>query len=152
MKLKVGQKVRFIPLKDVRVFGFEDDGSEKTGVITYINIPHRWFLVEYDGIGCKLRSGYKFTDVGLTVFIDTGATPVHLKHSRPVRTSYQRPPYESHVTLANYLANKLRIMKELGVTPTANEWDHLTELDSEIKIDNAVKAICKKRWAQRKYK
>ena len=152
MKLKVGQKVRFIPLKDVRVFGFEDDKSEKTGVITYINVPHRWFLVEYDGVGCKLRSGYKFSDIGLTVFIGDKDSVSRIENcSRKISRHYVQG-YEKPMSLANYVAHKVQIMRELGVKPTEKEWDYLMSLDSEIKIDNEVRTILKKRWAQRKYK
>ena len=39
-------------------FQIEDDHPRlKTGTITYINIPHRWFLVTFDG---GLRQGYHF--------------------------------------------------------------------------------------------
>ena len=152
MKLKIGQKVRFSPLKDVRVFGFEDDKSEKTGVITYINVPHRWFLVEYDGLGCKLRSGYKFSDIGLTVFIgDRDSMPQILDRPRKKSIHYTKG-YEKPMSLANYVALKVQIMRELGVKPTEKEWDHLMSLDSEIKVDNEVRTILKKRWAQRNYK
>ncbi len=153
MKLTVGQQVRFIPLKGIRVFGFEEDNSEKTGVITYINVPHRWFLVEYDGIGCKLHSGYKFSDLGLTVFIGDVQPKMQAQYYgrrhviKPYNTGFDKP-----MSLINYVAAKVQIMRELGVTPTDKEYDHLMSLDSEIKIDNAVKAILKKRWAQRNYK
>ena len=154
MNLKIGQKVRFIPLKDVRVFGFEDDKSEKTGVITYINVPHRWFLVEYDGLGCKLRSGYKFSDIGLTVFINgCGIKSEEPKHGGKRRYNpHALKDYEKPMSLANYVALKVQIMRELGVKPTEKEWDHLMSLDSEIKVDNEVRTILKKRWAQRNYK
>ena len=39
-------------------FQIEDDHPRfKTGTITYINIPHRWFLVTFDG---GLRQCYHF--------------------------------------------------------------------------------------------
>lgn len=39
-------------------FQIEDDHPRlKPGTITYINIPHRWFLVTFDG---GLRQGYHF--------------------------------------------------------------------------------------------
>ena len=153
MKLKIGQQVRFVPLKDVRVFGFEDDHSEKIGVVSYINIPHKWFLVEYDGIGCKLRSGYKFCDIGLYVFIEDKQHTNNDAHYciSSVSKSYIKG-YEKRMSIANYVAAKVNIMRDLGVTPTRKEWDKLMSLDSEIKVDNAVRTILKKRWAQRNYK
>ena len=56
------------------------------------------------------------------------------------------------MSIANYVAAKVNIMRDLGVTPTRKEWDKLMSLDSEIKVDNAVRTILKKRWAQRNYK
>lgn len=148
--IEVGQKVRFIPLKDVRVFGLEDDNKEKIGVITYINVPHKWFLVEYDGIGCKLRSGYKFCDIGATVFIGETSSGDQTLDRATSRTYVKG--YEKTMSLADYIATKITIMRELGVKPTDNEIDRLLSLNSEIKVDTAVREILKKRWAQRKYK
>jgi hypothetical protein len=59
---------------------------------------------------------------------------------------------EKQKQIADYLAAKLEIMQELGVTPTRKEWDHITSLDSEIKIDAAVRSVMKKRWAERSYR
>lgn len=68
--IAVGQKVKVDPLRDITMFGQKDRrGCNKdendyfNGVVTYVNAPHRWFLVEY-GDKLKLRTGFKFDDIG----------------------------------------------------------------------------------------
>lgn len=150
-----GQKVKFIPLKDIRVFGLGADNVEVIGVVTYINPKHRWFLAEYDGKGCKLRKGFKFTDIGQSVRVcdDNGNTVGYISEGPGSKPGViHDSKIDRQMSMAEYLGEKLKIMRELGVTPTTKEWNRLLTLDSEIAIDNAVKTILKSRWAKRSYK
>lgn len=40
-------------------------GTKTTGVVTYINRKHRWFLVDV----CGLRTSFSFSDIGNEVFV-----------------------------------------------------------------------------------
>lgn len=145
-----GQKVKFIPLKDIRVFGLGDDNKEVTGVVTYINKAHNWFLAEYDdAFGGKLRKAFKFSDIGQSVRVCNG---VNDNSYAEEKTHYPRASKMDRSSIVEYVAKKFKVMRELGVTPTAEEWDHLSSLDSETKVDAAARTIMKKRWAERRYK
>jgi hypothetical protein len=153
--IKKGTKVECIPNKKARVFGFEDDRRLVTGTVTYVNEPNEWFLVEYEANGNKLHVGFKFWDIGHSVRVCGDKTELVPEET----TDEGKKPYvirASHMdkqkTIADYLAAKLEVMRDLGVTPTAKEWDRISSLDSEIKIDAAVRAVMKKRWAERSYK
>jgi hypothetical protein len=153
--IRKGMKVECIPNYQTRIFGFEDDKRLVTGTVTYINEPNSWFLVEYEVNGNKLRSGFKFWDIGHSVRVcgdKTDLVPEEAmdegKKSYVVRASHM----DKQKTIADYLAAKLEVMRDLGVTPTAKEWDRISSLDSEVKIDTAVRAVLKKRWAERSYK
>lgn len=71
--IKIGQKVKFDPLRDINIVGARDrlDGklNKVVGTITYINAPHRWFSVEYGDKkkGYHLRTSFKFDDYGTKV-------------------------------------------------------------------------------------
>ena len=155
IKLKKGQKVECIPNKKARMFGFEDENRLVTGTVVYINHPHAWFLVEYEESGNKLRVGFKFWDIGHSVRVCGD----NMKLVAEEATDEGKKKYvvratnmDKTMTIPQYLAAKLHIMQELGVTPTRKEWDHITSLDSENKIDAAVRAVMKKRWSERSYK
>ena len=68
MMVKVGQKVRFDPLDYISGMGAEAvRGTEVTGTVVMVNVPHKWFLVEDNKT--KLRASYKFCDIGEAVTI-----------------------------------------------------------------------------------
>lgn len=70
MDVKVGQKVRFDPLAEARGFGAEDyRGNYVTGTVVMVNIPHKWFLVEYLYGSAKQRTSFKFCQIGKDVQI-----------------------------------------------------------------------------------
>lgn len=55
--IEIGQKVRFDSIRDNKSFGCCKNLSD--GVVTYINAPHRWFLVEY-GNQPVIRTSFSF--------------------------------------------------------------------------------------------
>lgn len=62
----VGSKVRFDPIACVSISSAPDFHDEEvTGTVTYVNYPHKWFLVQYG----ELRTSFKFADVGLAVVV-----------------------------------------------------------------------------------
>lgn len=65
--IRVGQKVRFDPLKDVTGYGAESVRNHfVTGYVVMVNESHRWFSVEY---GNNQRMSFKFYDIGKKVTI-----------------------------------------------------------------------------------
>ena len=65
MMIKVGQKVRFDPFRETTGFASEDNrGKKVTGTVVMVNEGHQWFSVEYDGGGVKLRTSFKFCQIG----------------------------------------------------------------------------------------
>lgn len=70
MGIKIGQMVRFNPLAETRGFGAEDHrGHYVTGTVVMVNIPHKWFLVEYSYGSVKQRTSFKFCQIGKEVQI-----------------------------------------------------------------------------------
>lgn len=68
--IKVGQKVRFVPLDGIKfLYSTEACTAPVTGVIVYINQRHGWFSAEYCLHGVKFRRSFKFCDVGRDVRI-----------------------------------------------------------------------------------
>ena len=66
--IKVGQKVRFDPFKELKGFGAEDHRGEfVTGTVVMVNEPHKWFSVEYGDP--KQRTSFKFSQIGKDVLI-----------------------------------------------------------------------------------
>lgn len=64
-QIYIGRQVR-IDLSDLT--GTGTDGRSRTrvtGVVSYINQQHRWFLVTAGG----LRTGFSFSDIGNEVFV-----------------------------------------------------------------------------------
>ena len=67
--IKVGQKVRFDPFKEVTGFGSNDNrGNYVTGTVVSVNVPHKWFSVEYGEP--TMRTSFKFCDIGKAVSCD----------------------------------------------------------------------------------
>ena len=63
--IEVGQKVSFDPFDELTGFGSRDNkGNVVTGKVVLVNEPHKWFLVEYICGKAKLRTSFKFCDVG----------------------------------------------------------------------------------------
>lgn len=66
--VKVGQKVRFDPLDYIAGMGAEAvRGTMVTGTVVMVNVPHKWFSVEYGEP--KQRTSFKFCDIGQEVTI-----------------------------------------------------------------------------------
>lgn len=154
-----GQKVEFVCAKKEKICGRYDEDRLITGVVTYVNQPHKWFLVEYPGVDRKLRIGFKFCDIGQLVCVcgdDNAELATDEKNDYIVRRAdlhtIHKKGIDKQMSITDYLAYKLQIMRELGVTPTQREWNHITSLDSESKIDAAVRRITRKRWAERSHK
>lgn len=154
IQIKKGTKVECIPNKKARMFGFEDEKRLVTGTVVYINDQHAWFLVEYVEHGQKLRVGFKFWDIGHSVRVCGDNVKLVAEEVTDERKPYvvRATKLDKQKTLADYCSVKYQIMTELGVTPTRKEWDHITSLDSENKIDAAVRAVMKKRWSERSYR
>lgn len=68
--VKVGQKVRFDPLKHIGGYGAENvRGHYVMGTVVEVHEQHQWFSVEYDCFGVKQRASFKFIQIGKDVFI-----------------------------------------------------------------------------------
>lgn len=68
--IKVGQKVRFDPFEAITGFGSSDNqGKPVTGTVVMVNEPHKWFSVEYNFGGGKMRYSFKFCDIGQVVWL-----------------------------------------------------------------------------------
>lgn len=70
-KLAVGLKVKFVPfVEEVRNKTVEERKAARktaTGTVIYINAPHKYFTIEYDWYGNKMRESFKFVDFGEVV-------------------------------------------------------------------------------------
>lgn len=64
-KIVIGNCVKFDPHAHMKFYGRCMSSKIVTGVITYINEPHRWFRVEYGNP--VQRIAFKFDDVGESV-------------------------------------------------------------------------------------
>ena len=70
MKIELGQKVRIYPLYDATV-GIEKNQFRKMtsyGEVVGINKRGRWFSVEYEAGGKKLRVSFTEDDTGMLFF------------------------------------------------------------------------------------
>ena len=64
--IKVGQKVRFDPFNTYTGYGSDMiRGNRVTGTVVMVNVPHKWFSVEYGDP--KSRASFKFCDIGQAV-------------------------------------------------------------------------------------
>ena len=61
MTIEVGTKLNLRPtILTSTGFGNQGLGNARPCVVIYINKRHRWFLVEFDLPGGKMREAYKF--------------------------------------------------------------------------------------------
>lgn len=66
--VNLGQKVQFIPMEGIRIFGCADMRHPVIGKVVYINKPHRWFEVAY-GDNDSCRTSFNFCDIGEKVHL-----------------------------------------------------------------------------------
>lgn len=70
MMIRVGQKVQFDPFHETTGFASEDNrGNKLIGTVVMVNGPHKWFSVEYECGGAKMRTSFKFYQIGKWVKI-----------------------------------------------------------------------------------
>lgn len=70
MIVAIGQKVQFDPFEEITGFGSDSNrGNYVTGTVVMVNEPHRWFSVEYECGGVKLRTSFLFSQIGEDVTI-----------------------------------------------------------------------------------
>ena len=70
--LKIGQKVRFEPLKNVKLLRLPGEVRRVvTGTVVYINHQNKWFSAEYicGHSGLKQRESFKFSQIGQDVML-----------------------------------------------------------------------------------
>ena len=67
--IKIGQKVRFNPYKDLHIQGAGGIEDEVIGVVNYIHPTNGWFNVKYDGGDGPRLLGFRYDDVGKNVKI-----------------------------------------------------------------------------------
>lgn len=67
--IKLGQEVEFDPFAGIRLCGLSDTRTIVTGKVIYINAPHRWFEVEYPTADGKVKTSFKFDEIGKAVTI-----------------------------------------------------------------------------------
>ena len=68
--IEVGQKVRFEPFYDTKGFcSRSNKGKFVTGTVVYVNRENKWFLVEYVCATEKVRTSFKFYDLGERVTV-----------------------------------------------------------------------------------
>ena len=67
--IKVGQKVRFDPIRGHKGFGSLGVKPKKvTATVVYVNEQNQWFTAEYNTVfGVKLRTAFKFWQIGKAV-------------------------------------------------------------------------------------
>lgn len=68
--IEVGQKVRFMPYwaENKHSNSKTKEAKTVTGVVTMVNIKHRFFRCEYDEYGVKQVETFKLQDIGNTVW------------------------------------------------------------------------------------
>ena len=67
--IKVGQKVKFNPYKDIRTYGMSGGDVTVIGTVHFVHPTHCWFNVEYDGGAGMQLLGFRFDDIGTAVKI-----------------------------------------------------------------------------------
>lgn len=65
--IKVGQKVRINPFKDIRSYGMVMTDETVDGVVWYVHPTHQYFTVEYDCGNGLQKISYRFDDIGKNV-------------------------------------------------------------------------------------
>lgn len=66
--IKIGQKVMFDALKDVKIFSFKGRRRTDVGTVVEVHKDHRWFSVEYFIDDKPIRTSFKFDQIGRDVF------------------------------------------------------------------------------------
>jgi hypothetical protein len=68
--IKVGDKVEFDHLKDIKIRGLASGKHIVTGTVIEVYPEHQWFAVEYflGEDNTRLRTSFKFVDIGVSVF------------------------------------------------------------------------------------
>lgn len=61
--LKVGDKVKFDHLKDIKIHGLACGRCFVTGTVVEIHKEHRWFSVEYKIGDSTQRTSFSFSDI-----------------------------------------------------------------------------------------
>ena len=70
--IKVGQKVRIDPFRNIRMSGMDNVHEIVDGTVHFVHPTNRWFNVEYtDHLGKRLV-GFKFDDIGRAVQLVKG--------------------------------------------------------------------------------
>ena len=69
--IKVGDKVKFDHLKDVKIRGIVFVPATVKGTVVDIHKDHHWFSVEYKIGECEtpMRTSFHFADIGEKVFL-----------------------------------------------------------------------------------
>jgi hypothetical protein len=68
--ITVGDKVQFDPFIEDKGFASRDcKGRLVTGTVVMVHRLNEWFSVEYECAGTKLRTSFKFHDIGRAVTV-----------------------------------------------------------------------------------
>lgn len=65
--IKVGQRVRFDPFKDLAGNDVDTIRKKITGTVVFVNTKHRWFSVASDKL--SFRVSFQFSEIGKKVKI-----------------------------------------------------------------------------------
>ena len=66
----IGDTIKFDPLYHITGFCSNDyRGNVVTGTVVMVNYANKWFSVEYECGGKKLRTSFKFSQIGKEVKI-----------------------------------------------------------------------------------
>lgn len=65
--IKIGQKVKFKPLQDIKCLGVNGEDSITEGTVIFVHEEHRYFRVRYGKY--DLAISFKFDDIGEKVFV-----------------------------------------------------------------------------------
>ena len=68
--IKVGDKVTFDYLKDIKIRGVAAGSLDVTGTVIEVFPEHHWCSVEYflGPDNTRFRTSFNFVDIGITVF------------------------------------------------------------------------------------
>ena len=67
--IKIGDKVKFDHLKDIKISGLAYGAQQVEGEVIEIHEDHNWFAVKYQLVeGVTLRTSFHFADIGVNVF------------------------------------------------------------------------------------
>lgn len=68
MRIKVGQKVKFDPFKDIRTYGYIRTKKDVEGTIVEVFPDHRWFSVQYGEPPNTFKISFRFEDLNECVY------------------------------------------------------------------------------------